>query len=158
TEGQGICGPTGCFVTLDEGAADGWTLASDGTINLPQAVCTQIGAGQIVNVGASPRTSHRPPKKTSLPTLRPPVNPSTTPPPSTGPTALAGGQARPVSLIINTQANAVFWTTQGLMGSTVGTIKGVGISGGTPISLAAMANQAPRDLLVATPPGANPQP
>jgi len=148
TEGDGICGPVGCFVTLDAASDEGWKIGTDGNIALPTAVCAQVNAGKIVNVVTAPATPACKQKKVALPTCGPWSSAMKNTAPYTGPLALSGGQARPVSLAIG--GGNLYWTNGGLGMGATGSLKAVGPGGGTPIVVASMANQAPRDLVVAT--------
>jgi hypothetical protein len=144
TEGDGICGRVGCFVALDSGSEEGFTVAKDGTIALPPAVCDKIKAGTIVNVVTAPVTANCKQKTSSLPTCGPWSSASSNAPPYVGPLAIAGGQAHPVSIALG--ADGVLWTSGGA-GAADGAIKSVSPSGGTPSIVAPM--QAPRDLTLA---------
>jgi hypothetical protein len=147
TEGIGICGPAGCFVTLDANSPEGWTVGKDGRIDLPPAVCRQLAPkGKIVNVVTSPVTSACQEKSTQLPTCGPWSSAKNNAPPYKGPLALAGGQPRPTSLAVD-QLGELYWINAGLTGGTDGTVKMVGPLGGTPTALADM-NQSPRDVVV----------
>jgi hypothetical protein len=145
TQGAGICGPIGCFVTLDADDPEGWTVGAGGRIVLPPAVCTQIGTGQVVNVVTEPISAACGAKKLSLPTCGAwsgaPLNPA----PYVGPLALSGGQARPAALAL--LAGKLFWTDIGVAGAT-GALKSVSPAGGTPASIGAMSH-APRALVPA---------
>src|SRR5262249_38439482 len=70
------------------------------------------------------------------------------PPPYTGPQALVGGQARPVTLAVlpGPPADIVYWTNGGV-GATGGALKSITSGGGSPGAVAAMASQAPRPLI-----------
>jgi hypothetical protein len=148
TEGEGICGPVGCFVTLDAASSSGWKIGEGGRITLPTSVCDQVTAGKIVNVVTAPATTACKQKKTALPTCGPWSSATNNPAPYAGPLALSGGQARPVSLVIG--GGNLYWTNGGLGMGATGSLKAVGPGGGTPIVIASMTNQAPRDLVVGT--------
>lgn len=143
TEGQGICGPVGCFVTLDAESDEGWKLGEDGRIVLPKAVCDQITSGKIVNVVTQiiPPTCAE--KTADLPTCGPWSSAKNQPPPYTGPTALAGAQPLPVALARSD--DGVVWTNAGLMGAE-GALKSIGIAGGVPELLTSMS-KTPRALV-----------
>lgn len=143
TEGEGICGPVGCFVTLDADSEEGWVLGDDGRIQLPKAVCDQIQTGKIVNVVTQPINPTCAGKTTALPTCGPWSSATKNAPPYTGPTALAGGQPLPVAVAIGSQG--VVWTNAGLTGAE-GALKSIGAFGGTPQLLTTMST-APRALV-----------
>lgn len=143
TEGEGICGPVGCFVTLDAGTDEGWTLGDDGKIHLPKAVCDQIQSGKIVNVVTQPVSPTCAGKNTSLPTCGPWSSAANNSPPYTGPTALAGGQPLPVAVAIGEQG--VVWTNAGLTGAQ-GALKSIGTLGGKP-QLLTTESTGPRALV-----------
>jgi hypothetical protein len=152
TEGVGICGPAGCFVTLDANSPNGWQLGAGGRIDLPPAVCKQITMGLIVDVVTTPVTTECGQKNTALPTCGPWSSAKHPPPAYVGPLAIAGGQARPVAVAVDSLGD-LYWINAGLTGGTDGTVKGVGPSGGAPTQLAGttptmQASQSPRDLLI----------
>lgn len=143
TEGEGICGPVGCFVTLDAGSVEGWKASADETkIQLPQGVCDQIGT-RIVNVVTTPLAGTCSQKSTRLPTCGPWSAAKIQPPPYTGATALAGAQPLPVALALGDAG--VVWTNAGLTGAA-GALKSIGIGGGVPTTLTTMST-APRALV-----------
>lgn len=143
TEGEGICGPVGCFVTLDADSDEGWKLGDDGRIRLPKAVCDQIKSGKIVNVVTQPVGSACAGKTTSLPTCGPWSSAEKNAPPYTGPTALAGGQPLPVSVAIGDKG--LYWTNAGLTGAQ-GALKLIGALGGAP-ELLPTQSAAPRAIV-----------
>ncbi len=144
TEGIGICGPVGCFVTLDSNdSTEGWSVRSDGRIALPPGVCVQLATKQIINVVTQPTSGACSVKKLSLPTCGPWSAASKNPPPYAGPQALAGGQARPVALTL--QGGAVYWTNSGVNGKD-GALKSVTPGGGTPVTVP-NSSQAPRSMI-----------
>jgi sugar lactone lactonase YvrE len=132
TEGEGICGAVGCFVALDAQSATGFVTAEDGTITLPPAVCEKIATGTIVNVVTAPVSSRCAQKTSSLPTCGPWSSAANNPEPTIAPVALAGGQSRPVSLVLG--QDGVYWTSGGAAGND-GTIKSVSLAGGAPTVL-----------------------
>ncbi len=145
TEGLGICGPVGCFVTLDSNdPVNGWSVRTDGRIALPSAVCTQLASGQIINVVTQPVTAACSAKKASLPTCGPWSAASQNPPPYAGPQALAGGQAGPVALAL--EGGNVYWNNGGV-GGKQSSLKSVSPGGGTP-STVVSTSAAPRSLIV----------
>ena len=153
TEGVGICGPVGCFVTLNANdPAEGWTVGSGGRIVLLPAVCTQITAGEIVDVVIAPVTSTCAAKSAALPTCGPWSSVKKNAPPYVGPLTLAGGQAQPVALALDSLGD-LYWINDGLTAGTDGTVKSVGPTGGTPTLIAGPTAttptpQLPRDLIV----------
>ena len=143
TEGDGICGAIGCFVALDANSTLGWQTREDGRIQLPPAVCDQVGEGKIVNVVTAPTNEFCPFKTVSVPTCGPwsAAGPGSMP---GGPVVVAGGQAQPVSLRLG--GSAIYWTVAGTFADD-GSVKAVDALGGTP-SLLADGQAAPRDILV----------
>jgi len=145
TEGAGICGPVGCFVTLNSNdPVEGWSVAKDGRTTLPPGVCQQIGT-QIVNVVTQPTTAACPTKVAALPTCGPWSSSPFNPAPYTGPVALAGAQARPVALALLN--GTLYWTDGGVSGGS-GALKSILPAGGTPAAVDSMS-QAPRALVAA---------
>jgi hypothetical protein len=145
TEGEGICGPVGCFVTLDADSAEGWTVSKDGTkIQLPQGVCDQLGT-RVVNVVTTSTTGGGAcaQKSTRLPTCGPWSAAKIQPPPYAGATALAGAQPLPVALALGDAG--IVWTNAGLTGAQ-GALKSIGLGGGVPTTLTTMST-APRALV-----------
>lgn len=142
TEGEGICGPVGCFVTLDADSVEGWQVRPDGRVQLPEAVCKQVKLGKIVNVVYQPSGEGCSQKGANLPTCGPWSGAQHNPPPYTGPTALAGGQSLPVAVAVG--APGLVWISAGLTGAA-GSVKSVGKGGGVPTLLTSMST-APRAL------------
>ncbi|MFT3776535.1 MAG: hypothetical protein QM820_65170 [Minicystis sp.] len=142
TEGEGICGPVGCFVTLDADSPEGWKVGADGRIALPKGVCEQVMSGRIVNVVTTAIGAGCGQKSVRLPTCGPWSAAEIQPPPYAGATALAGGQPLPVALALG--GNGVVWSNAGLPGAE-GAVKSVGLSGGVP-SLVTSTSIAPRAL------------
>lgn len=146
TEGDGICGAIGCFVALDANSALGWQTRDDGRVQLPPAVCEQIGEGKIVNVVTADANAICPVKEVSVPTCGPwsAAGPSL---PFEGPTVLSGGQQHPLSLSLGPNSTVV-WTNGGTLTGD-GTVKAVATVGGTP-TLLADDQVPPRDITVGT--------
>ncbi len=145
TQSTGICGPVGCFVTLDaDDPIEGWSVATDGRTTLPPAVCQQIGT-TIVNVVTQPTTAACPLKVAALPTCGPWSSSPLNPPTYTGPVALAGAQPLPVDLAL--LGSTVYWNNGGLSGGA-GALASTTLTGGTPTPVGAMS-QAPRALVAA---------
>jgi hypothetical protein len=142
TEGAGICGPVGCFVTLDAASVEGWQVRPDGRVQLPEAVCKQIKDGKIVNVVYQPAAAGCSQKAPNLPTCGPWSGAQHNPPPYTGPTALAGGQPLPVAVAVG--APGLVWISAGVAGAE-GSVKSVSKGGGVPTLLTTMST-APRAL------------
>jgi hypothetical protein len=151
TETLGICGPAGCFITLDANdPVEGWTTRADGHISLPPGVCTQLASKQIINVVTQPfGGGNCGQKQLSLPTCGPWSSSADNPPAYTGPQALVSGQARPVTLAVQPGASGdtLYWTNGGA-GTTGGSLRTVTSTGGTPTAVASMASTAPRSLIV----------
>ncbi|APR86449.1 Putative serine/threonine-protein kinase pknH [Minicystis rosea] len=143
TEGEGICGPVGCFVTLDADSDTGWKVNEEGRIALPQGVCDQVTSGKIVNVVTTPIATGCGQKSTSLPTCGPWSAAKIQPAAYTGAIALAGGQPLPVALSLT--SGGVVWTNAGLSGAQ-GAVKAVASAGGVPEQLTS-ASTAPRALV-----------
>jgi hypothetical protein len=147
TEGLGICGSVGCFVTLDANdPVNGWSVRkSDGRIVLPSAVCTQLASHQIINVVTEPTTASCAMKQASLPTCGPWSAAAKNHASYTGPLALAGGQAGPVAVAL--QGGNIYWTNGGVAGAG-SSLKSVAPAGGTPATVVSMST-APRALIAA---------
>jgi hypothetical protein len=143
TEGEGICGTVGCFIALDAESPTGFITGKDGTITLPPAVCEKITSGSIVNVVSAPVTMRCGRKTSSLPTCGPWSSAADNPVATIAPVALAGGQSRPVSLVLG--PDGVYWTSSGAAGNE-GAIKSVSLSGGPPSVLVPMIS--PREVAV----------
>lgn len=147
TQGDGICGPAGCFIPLDANSEAGWTRTDESTIKLPQGFCDKLATGEIVGVAAAPVTDACPLKDETLPTCGPWSNTGgeTAPPGVTEPVALAVGQDHPSGLASN--GTTLYWTNRGTFGASDSTLKGVDIEGGTPANI--LANLAgARDLAI----------
>jgi DNA-binding beta-propeller fold protein YncE len=144
TEGDGICGPAGCFIPLDAGSESGWTDNGDGTATFPQAVCDKLAADppQIVGVAAVLTAEGCPQKDETLPTCGPWSNSGEVPePPGVDePIALATGQNHPSGLVLDEVNQRVYWTNRGSF-STEGipledaTLRGMPKEGGTPTTV-----------------------
>src|SRR5262249_22040857 len=140
SEGDGICGPAGCFIPLDAKSDSGWTRSS-GRIHLPPVVCQKISGNQMFGAGAvgvafSKVTDDCKLKTEGIPTCGPwsSTGGSTYVPDDTSPVAIATGQDHPVNIAVD-QFN-VYWTSSGTFGMADGSIKGVAITGGTPTNIA----------------------
>lgn len=126
-EGEGICGPAGCFVTLDAHSDEGWQPREDGSIALSPKVCEKIEKGEIASVVVSSLTSTCPQKSLKLPTCGPWSTAAQSSKPYLGPRALAGGQLRPDSFAI-LRNRAYFITSKG--DETNNALKSVSLEGG----------------------------
>jgi hypothetical protein len=152
----GICGPAGCFVTLDANdPVEGWTTRKDGRIQLPAGVCVQIANKQVINVVTQPvGGGNCGQKQLSLPTCGPWSAAIGNPPAYTGPQAVIGGQARPVDLAVlpGSPADTLYWTNGGVapsVGAAVPpSLESITSSGGTLAGVAATQSKAPRSLIV----------
>lgn len=139
TEGDGICGPAGCFIPLDAGSASGWTDNGDGTATFPQAVCDKLAAAAIVGVASATITEGCPQKDETLPTCGPWSNTGAEPEPSgvSEPIALATGQNHPQGLIVDEALGTIYWTNRGSFSAEGipledGSLRGLPIDGGSP--------------------------
>lgn len=141
-EGDGICGATGCFVTLDANTLEGWELRDDGRVGLPPAVCTMMEEGRVVSVVTTPVTDACPQKTLGLPTCGP-WSASSNSAPYSGPLALAGSQLRPVAFALG---NRVYFSNSAGEDSE-GTLKAVDFDGGQVQSIWRGGNAEPRDLV-----------
>ena len=144
TEGDGFCGPDGCFIPLDAESDIGWReiSGSDGPrIQLPAAVCTHLG-GKVLGVATSTKCaakSERTPTcgawsqagKWSAP------NPA-------APVTLAAGQGHPSSIAID--GNRVYWTNAGTEAAN-GSVKSVSREGGAPFEIA-VGQESPAGVVV----------
>lgn len=140
-EGDGICGPAGCFVTLDANSPEGWQTREDGRIALPRAVCTKMQSGEIVSVVSAPITATCPQKTLSLPTCGPWLSSAVRR--YEGPRALAGGQARPIGGVV-AGSKALFITAS--TDEWEGELKSVGLDGGK-VSTIPFGGPSPRDIV-----------
>jgi hypothetical protein len=133
TEGDGVCGETGCFIPLDEGDPAGFTVVGEGSsrrFQLPPVVC-ELG-DKLLDVVVSPVCA---PKKASLPMCGVwSKSGGGRAPDPTIPVALAAGQRHPASLALT--GTHVFWTTAGSEGLANGVVKGSAKGGGTPVRIA----------------------
>lgn len=144
TEADGICGPKGCFVPLDQGEPEGW-VAVGSRIKLPSALCDHPIPGKVLGIVTStqcaPKTPRTPACGTwSLAGKADPPNPST-------PITLADGQMRPSGIAV--AGESVYWLNSGSDEPAEGTVKKAPISGGLPVVLASA--QASPSGLVADP-------
>lgn len=134
TEGDGICGETGCFVPLDAGDPEGFIEiegSSPRRLRLPSIVCEM--EGRMLGVALS---SHCAPKSIALPVCGPwSVSGNNAAPDPSIPVTLAAGQHHPTSLVL--AEGYVFWTNAGDQGAANGSVKRVPTSGGTPFRIAA---------------------
>jgi hypothetical protein len=139
TEGDGICGPAGCFIPLDAGSESGWTDNGDGTATFPQAVCDKLAAASIVGVASAVTAEGCPQKDETLPTCGPWSNTGEEPePPGVfEPIALATGQNHPHGLIVDEALATIYWTNRGSF-SAEGVpvedaqLRGLPLEGGSP--------------------------
>ncbi|WP_437591230.1 hypothetical protein [Sorangium sp. So ce1000] len=141
TEGEGACGPSGCFVPLDAESAFGWRRRGD-RIELPKALCSQGESGRLARLGVvtSPVTADCPLKQIGD-TLCEVVD-------ETRPVVVAARQRNPSSLAVSD--DSVFWTEQGSLGDPAdavadGAVKRIALGGGAPLTLAS-AQALPRQI------------
>jgi hypothetical protein len=146
TEGDGICGSSGCLVPLDQSdKGAGWS-SSGGKVHLPTKVCELLQNGKAVGVSVSTACAT---KTFATPTCGPWSSVGSAYAPAEGElTVLAAGQEHPVAIAV---ANGqVYWTTSGLLssggGDPVGKLKSTSPSGGTPTTYEAEFS-APRELI-----------
>lgn len=142
--GDGICGPSGCFVTLDANSDEGWQTKDDGRIALPPAICTKLASGEIASVVTAPVTASCSLKTLGLPTCGPWSAAEHNPPVYEGPRALAGGQQRPLAMTL--AAGKLFFTNS-TSDDEGGSIKSVALEGGKVTSIPIEDIAAPRDLV-----------
>ncbi len=144
TEGDGICGPAGCFIPLDAGSDAGWKDNGDGTATLPQAVCDKLAAEPptLVGVAGVPTGEGCPQKNETLPTCGPWSNTGTEPePPGVAePIALATGQNHPIGLVLDETSARVYWTNRGSFSAEGipledAELRGMPKEGGTPATV-----------------------
>jgi len=126
TEGDGICGPHGCFVPLDVSTL----LQVGGKIRLPRAVCARREARQVLGVAVSTTC---PPKTERTPACGPwSLAGAREAPDSSVPVTLADGQRHPMAIAID--GTTVYWTNAG-QAANDGEVKRVPRDGGTPVKL-----------------------
>jgi hypothetical protein len=147
TQGDGICGPAGCFIQLDANSEAGWKRSDDSTIALPQGFCDKLATGEIVGIAATPVTDACPLKDETLPTCGPWSNTGgeVAPPGVDEPVALAVGQDHPSGLV--SDGTKLYWTNRGTFGQPDSTLKNVSLEGGTPATMLANLASA-RDLAI----------
>ncbi|WP_437318593.1 hypothetical protein [Sorangium sp. So ce385] len=133
TEGDGICGPSGCFVPLEAESEVGWRRTPEGRIALPKAICSPERQPAPVVV-TSPVTATCPRKQIGDPLCA--VD-------EQQPVVLAARQRSPMSLAVSDEA--VFWTEQGSLSDVTGAVKRVARTGGRPEALAT-GQAAPRQI------------
>lgn len=143
-EGDGICGPAGCFVTLDANSPEGWRVREDGRIGLPPAVCTMLDEGRVVSIVTTPVTDRCPQKKLSLPTCGPWSSASLNSGTYEGPVAVAGAQLRPVSFAL--AGNRIYFSNSASE-ETEGALKAANYDGGQIETIWQGGLAEPRDLL-----------
>jgi hypothetical protein len=145
SEGEGICGATGCFIAVDAESPIGWTTTDDGRIELPAKVCEWVESGKLLGVVTSPVTQACQKKKSDLPTCGAWSSASAQKgePKEPVPVVIAGGQAHPVALVL--RGGKVYWTNGGTFGMSDGTVKRVAHEGGKPAVIAS-AQAWPRDI------------
>jgi hypothetical protein len=148
-EGDGACGPAGCFVAFDAESEGGW-VHEGGRIKLPKSVCEQRARSRFAGPGVvvAPVTAACPLKRESLPPCgawsSAGAGAVTDP---DAPTVLAGWQHNPVSLAVDAAQQRVYWIEQGAADAADGTVKSLPFTGGTPVVLAE-AQAVPRSLVV----------
>jgi len=147
TQGDGICGPSGCFIPLDANSDAGWRRTDESTIALPQGLCDKLATGEIVGIATAPVGGACPLKDETIPTCGPWSNTGgeTEPPGVSEPVALATGQDHPGGLA--TDGTKLFWTNRGSFGASDSTLRGVLIEGGTPTTILDSLGGA-RDLVI----------
>ncbi|WP_437611740.1 hypothetical protein WMF20_06875 [Sorangium sp. So ce834] len=134
TEGDGVCGPFGCFVPLEAESEVGWRRTPEGRVALPKAICSPERQPAPVVV-TSPVTASCPRKRIGDPLCA--VD-------ERQPVVLAARQRSPMSLAVSDEA--VFWTEQGSLSAPAdGAVKRVARTGGRPETLAS-GQAAPRQI------------
>lgn len=138
TEGEGVCGPVGCFVALDANSDSGWRVRADGRVQFALAACDK--AVRIVSAGI---TDSCPVKDAALPVCGP-WSSGGGGAPYDGPRVLAGGQDNPLCLAV--APGRVYWGNAGSVAGQ-GALKSVGVEGGSP-NIEASELLTVRDLMV----------
>jgi hypothetical protein len=130
TEGEGICGGTGCFIPLDYGDPSGFTEAGglgSRRVQLPSFACER--QDKVFGVVLSPRCA---PKPAELPACGPwSLAGGGVAPDPTIPVVFAARQHHPSSLVLH--GERAFWTNAGGEGSADGAVKSSRRIGGTPV-------------------------
>jgi hypothetical protein len=141
SEGDGVCGPGGCFVPLDHSADEGWI--EQGTIaKLPSVICKRILDGTAKGVAVTTTCGT---KTTSLPTCGPwsASGGNKGKPAKDAPVTLAASQNRPIALAMDDKF--VYWAEAGTYLGSDGAVKRVSRKGGAPTVLA-QTLATPQDL------------
>jgi len=144
-EGDGICGPAGCFVTLDAQSDEGWKIAENGRVVLPPAICEKLESREIISIVTSSTTNSCPQKTLSLPTCGPWSAASNNSAPYDGPLALAGAQLRPVAFDVG---DRVYFSNSAGEDSE-GALKAVSLDGGQVQTLWSGGTSEPRNVFLA---------
>jgi hypothetical protein len=144
-DSAGICGPSGCFVTVDAKSDFGWQPGPNGTLVLPKAVCDRITTGLAAGVSVAPVSSACPLKTEGVPACGPWSSSGKSPgaPGTVTPVALIANQAHPVALALATPS--VIWTNSGASAMATGSLKSISMAGGPTTPLLAM-QAFPKDL------------
>jgi formylglycine-generating enzyme required for sulfatase activity len=150
TEGDGICGASGCLVPLDLSASGAGWRESGGKVHLPSKVCELVQNGKALGVTVSTTCAT---KTSSTPTCGPwsSVGGSATPE-GEGPATLATAQANPIAIAV--AAGRVYWLTGGVAADAnkqptgLGQLRSTALLGGTP-TLNADKVLFPRELIAA---------
>lgn len=151
TAGDGICGPGGCLVPLDQSDDGAGWVEKDGAVQLPTKACELINEGKAIDIALSTTCET---KTVALPTCGPWSATGDSKLGQKGATIIATAQEHPIAIAV--QNNRVYWLTTGVSGDAAGgQLKSAPLLGGSPETVTTQKFASPRDLVSAGSAGAS---